>query len=169
MRLRWSLPLVHALADALLLFSLARMVGGARQDYRPMTEMESILWREAPTPEPLSAIALGTPPAGLAATLVIPNWRRSTPFDYRWAAIHVSLAMIYWGAVGRIGEGARAGLRRLLLGYAGVRLALIPVSLTLEPTFWSSVGTVALVAAWFAAGLLVVAGAMKAIIRKVSG
>ena len=168
-RLRWTLPLLHTAIDAVLLAALVYMTGPRtrwRQDYRPMTELDAELWREAPTPQPLAAIALGTPPAGLAATLVIPNWRRSTPFDYRWAGLHVSLAMLFWSYAGRFGESAGAGLRRLMVGYAFARAAFAPLSL--GDSVWSSIASVALAAVWLAVALLGVGRLMRAVIRKVS-
>lgn len=52
-----------------------------------MTPLDSDMLREAPTPQPFTAIVGGTLPTAIIATLLLPNWRLSTPFDIRWACL----------------------------------------------------------------------------------
>ncbi len=135
-RLRVSLPLYHTLIDVLLLISCVFVVSSQassekspspvwRQDYSGMTwDMQELV-----VPGPIAAISAGTLPVSVISTLAFPDWLRSSPFDLRWAGLHIVLGIAFWYGAGRLAEPSRIW-RGSLVVFLVLRAISIPASMT---------------------------------------
>jgi hypothetical protein len=112
-------------------------------------------------PDPLQAIYLGSLPATIVAggvsEALFPNgvlgWRRSSPFDFRWACLHFCLANLLWYGIGYYLEAAQPKWRRLAMLYFAIRLLFVPATLSFSRNALGILLAL-LMLAWVAFGLL---------------
>jgi hypothetical protein len=108
----------------------------------------------------------GTAPAALLAGLPLANgWRASSPFDLRWAALHLLFAALLWHAVGRAAEGHGA-LMRASKCFLLLRGLSAPVSLSFWGNWAAMLAHTLLLAFWGAAVLWLLGFAARWSVRR---
>jgi hypothetical protein len=144
MHYRWLLPLANLVIDTVLFGAMVWVMSAYLATLRhpsPLwhqttgTHYDPALLAEAPFPQPISAIVVGTLPASVIVALILPNgWRGSSPFDLWWAVLHSGIAVALWYCIGRTIENGHPRLQKAAIAFALLRCATIPVSLSM----WSS-------------------------------
>lgn len=177
MRFRCLLPLFNLAIDLVLLVAMVWVA----HDYLLTMRQPSPLWHqttgehfdpamlaEAPFPQPIKAIALGTLPAAVVPSLLLPNgWRGSSPFDLWWVCLHLTLAASFWYGIGRLVDAGHLRLRKAAVFFIALRVATIPMSLSLWTGRWGMLRDLALVACWCAATLYLLVRISGYVIRRV--
>lgn len=85
--------------------------------------------QELVVPGPIAAISAGTLPVSVISTLAFPDLLRSSPFDLRWAGLHIVLGIAFWYGAGRLAEPSRIW-RGSLVVFLVLRAISIPASMT---------------------------------------
>lgn len=156
-RCRSFLPLCNAVIDVLLLLAAVHVVDAYRltlrqpwplweQAYQPIDPSFLRNAYHASPPQPIMAIWLGTIPATILAGSVseafFPNgwlgWRLSSPFDFRWACLHLCFAMVFWYTMGRWAEIRSAKWRKNSTAYVLLRLISVPAFLKFRIDGWGA-------------------------------
>lgn len=176
MRFRWLLPLCNLAIDAVLLCAMVWIAHNflAARDLSPLwhqttgEHFDPALLAEAPFPQPIKAIALGTLPAAIVPSLFLPNgWRGSSPFDLLWVGLHLTLAVVFWYGIGRLVETDHLGLRRVIVLFVVLRVTTIPISLSLWNSPWGMVRDLILVVCWLGAAVFLAVRAIASLTKRI--
>jgi len=189
LRYRWLLPAAHAAIDLALALMLVHRTHVEMERERPIRSQQEFrvveaTWqpgtegwdpRELPLPDEVSAIALGTAPVGIVASVLAPHARffaRDQAVDERWFALHTGMALLVWYAIGRwLDRSKQKWLRISVLSHLGFRACAAPLMLFAgtEYSLLARIPTALLSLAWCALAVYLLWTVAAHVLRKARG
>jgi len=162
LKLRWVLPVGHAVIDCILLFALiaySQRMFPKKSEFHSsaviqaallLQEGDSVEWdpRTLPTPGPFSLIMTGNLPAALASNVLRPEagmLSRKRQWDPVWFALQEALSFLCWYLIGAWADGGHPRLGKVVLAFLAGRFLLAVVGVyeigwRIQILFWLGCG-----------------------------